>query len=182
MKSMINKRQRIVGMLLLTMLSGSLKAASVSLVATSNTSDVDVGDQVTFNVMMDFSTGSGLFTLGGGFDIVFDSNAVLFTGLTSANLGDPRMGRNPDVSAGLLESWAFADFDGLVGPALVGSVQFEVLSTMGASTSIATRATNGIAGPFVSEAVFLNNLLAVDYNSLEITRSFPELMFTDGFE
>ncbi len=160
-------------------------AASISLIATSNTSDTQPGDIVSLDVVMDFTTNnSGLgsdITLGGGFDIAFDSTALRFVGLSSANLGDPGFGRDPDLLDGLLESWGFADFNGLTGPALVGSVRFEVLSTMGPNTIVATQATAGIAGPFVSGVDFIT-ILDVDYDMVEITRLFDEVMFADGFE
>ena len=181
-------RSRLIQIAGLSLLLASLgaHAASITLVATSQIADVDVGDLVTFDVMMDFSTDdNGLgddVTLGGGFDIAFDSTALEFVSLNDAGLGDPAFSREPDVLPGLLQSWVFAEFNGLSGPALVGSVQFRVLATMGATTNVSTQATGGIGGPFVSGVEFFT-LLNVDFNSVELTRtSTPDLIFADGFE
>ena len=164
---------RLAGALLTLCIMAGANAASISLVATSPTAGLLPGDIVSFDVVMDFTTDdNGLgsdITLGGGFDIVFDESFLQFEGLSNAGLGDPAFGRDPDVLPGLLESWGFADFNGLTGPALVGSVQFSVLATGPASSFVSTAPTNGIAGPFVSAVDFIS-ILNVDYNSIEVTR------------
>ena len=120
-----------LGLLLSIAVAPAAEAGRVSLVPTTPTSDLMAGETVSFDVMMDFTTDdSGLgsdATLGGGFDIDFDPTALRFDGLADAGLGDPGFGRDPDILSGLLESWGFASFNGLTGPALVGSVSFIVL-------------------------------------------------------
>jgi cysteine-rich repeat protein len=129
------------------------------------------GDPVTFDVIIDFSAEGG--TLGGGFDVVFDPAALAFVGLTSTDPADttfdPAFGRDPDFLSGLLQSWAVGNFNGITGPALVGSVQFQVLPTMGAATIVAVTPTMGIAGPWVSATDFVT-ILNPDYNQVEVRK------------
>ena len=188
MKKMLGRNVVMTSGLALALICASAvaNAASVFLVPTTPYEGARPGDQITFDVMMDFSTDdNGLgddVTLDGGFDIAFDSTALEFVSLNDAGLGDPAFSREPDVLPGLLQSWVFAEFNGLSGPALVGSVQFRVLATMGATTNVSTQATGGIGGPFVSGVEFFT-LLNVDFNSVELTRtSTPDLIFADGFE
>jgi len=164
--------KKILAAAVLMCLMSGAQAASILLVATSNIVDVGVGDLVTFDVWMDFSTNdNGLgsdITLGGGFDIIFNPFALQFQSFTNESIGDPNFGRDPDIFAGLLESWGFGDFAGLTGPALVGTVQFSLLATAPASTFVSTGPTSGIAGPFVSGVDFFT-ILNVDYSSIEVT-------------
>lgn len=164
-------KQALVALSLL--LAANANAASIFLVPTSPTQNVGPGDFVTFDVVMDFSTDTnGLgsdITLGGGFDITWDPSILQFEGLVNAGLGDPSFGRDPDILPGLLESWGFAEFNGLTGPALVGSVEFSVLPGPAGSTFVSTGPTSGIAGPFVSGVDFVT-ILTVDFNSVEVSR------------
>lgn len=157
--------RKIIGALALMGLMASANAASISLVPTSSVDGVAPGDIVSFDVIMDFTDQS---TIGGGFDIVFDETALMFVGLNNAQLGDPSFGRDPDVLPGLLESWAFANFNPLTGPDLVGSVQFQVLSGFVGVTTVATQATSGIGGPFVDGTDFVS-LIDVQYNSVDVS-------------
>lgn len=157
---------KISAAIMLISLVSSVNAASVSLVPTSNVNNVLANDIVAFDIIMDFTD---IPTLGGGFDVAFDSAFLQFESYTSAGLGDPDFGRDPDIMAGLLESAAFGDFNGLSGPALVGSVNFSVLPALGDGlTSIMTQATNGIGGPFVSAIDFVS-IIPVTYNRVDIT-------------
>jgi hypothetical protein len=144
-------------------------AQSISLVPTSAVDNVNNGDTVSFNVVMDFS-GYPNGTLGGGFDINFDSSALQFGGLTRNVVGDPAFGRDPDIFDGLLESWAHGDFNGLPAFAVLGNVWFQVLPTMGASTAVSTSATNGVAGPWIDGTDFVT-LIPVVYNEILVTRA-----------
>lgn len=147
-------------------------AASILLTPGSNITDVRAGDLVTFDIVMDFSTdtvGLGIdTTLGGAFNVVFDPNALEFEFLFNAEIGDPLFGRDPDILPGLLESWGFADFDGLTGPSHVGRVVFSVLPAAPASTFVALEMANGLGGPFVSAIDFIT-IVPVEFNSLEVT-------------
>lgn len=138
------------GILLGTMAVGS-QAASLSLVYTgaSPVNDDDaiiaqVNDILTFDIVMDFTDEP---TIGGGFDIVFDTSVFAFDSFVNNEIGEDGFGRDPDVMSGLLESWAFGGFAGLSGPDIVGSVSFVYLGGFG---EIQLTATSGIGGPFVS--------------------------------
>jgi hypothetical protein len=140
------------GMLLGAMAVGS-HAASLSLVYTgANPIDDDnavvaqINDVLTFDIVMDFTDDP---TIGGGFDVVFDTSVFAFDSYTNNDIGEDGFGRDPDVMSGLLESWAFGGFAGVGGPDIVGSVSFVYLGGIG---EILLTATSGIAGPFVSLA------------------------------
>ncbi len=167
-------KQRLSIVLILTgLLAAGLpaqsNASSASLMPTTATSNLLNGDVVSLDVAIDFSDMHG--TLGGGFDVRWDPTALGFLGLTSAGLGDPAFRRDPDILNGLLESWAVADFSGIIS-GQVGSMQFEVLPSMGLSTIIAVAPTNGIGGPWVSLVESIT-ILHPDYNSIELTRVIP---------
>ncbi|MFK7888142.1 MAG: hypothetical protein AB8G16_14880 [Gammaproteobacteria bacterium] len=155
-------------------LSGlSAHAASISLVPTSATTALSAGDIVDFDVVMDFSTNdSGLgsdITLGGGFDLLWDPAAMTFHGLTLSGIDENDFAPgDPDIFPGLAFNWSFGVFGGISGPALVGTISFEVLAGAPATSMISGRGTDGIGGPFVSALDFVT-LLDVNYNAVEIT-------------
>jgi len=159
---------RGIGALLLFGLVSSVSAQSIFLTPTGAVDNVNNGDTVSFNIVMDFS-GYPNGTLGGGFDINFDSSALQFGGFTRLVVGDPAFGRDPDVFDGLLESWALGDFNGLPTSALLGNVWFQVLPTMGASTTVSTSPTSGVAGPWVDGTDFVT-LIPVVYNQITVAR------------
>ena len=172
---MTTKVIRGIAALLFTITLSQANAASISLVPTGPTTSILPGDLVQFDVVMDFTTDdNGLgsdITLGGGFDVTFDNSLLSFVSLTNSCIGDVAFCRDPDVLPGRLESWGFADFNGVTGPAQVGSVQF-LVSGLGSSL-VSTAATSGIAGPFVSGVDFVT-ILNVDYNSVAVsTRTTP---------
>ncbi len=164
---MTNLRMAFVTALLLC--AGSANAAFINLVPTTPVTDVNTGDLVSFDVVMDFTDYTN-GTLGGGFDIFFDSLSLQFVSLVNNMVGDPGFGRDPDILDGLLESWGVGDFNGIFGFNVLGSVVFQVLDTMGASTVLGTQATNGIAGPWVDGTTFVD-LIPVDYGVVEVTRA-----------
>lgn len=157
---------------ILTSLAAVAQSASISLVPTSNTIQTSPGDVVSFDVVMDFTTdNNGLgsdITLGGGYDVIWDPAALVFVNLTTPQIGDPCICRPPDVVPGLVESWSFSDFNGLVGPMVVGRINFEVRPGAPASSFVMTGPTNGISGPFVSGVDYVT-LLDVDFNAIEVT-------------
>ena len=165
-RTMTKLRMAFVTALLLC--AGSANAAFINLVPPTPVSDVNTGDLLSFDVVMDFSDYPN-GTLGGGFDIFFDSLALQFVSLVNNMVGDPGFGRDPDILDGLLESWGVGDFNGIFGINVLGSVVFEVLPTMGASTFLGTQATNGVAGPWVDGADFIS-LIDVEYGEVEVTR------------
>ena len=136
-------------LLLLGLVSNTWAAGYFGLQPTSPTRDLVNDQTVNFDVIFSFQADGG--TLGGGFDVVFDPTALEFVGLTSAGLGDPAFGRDPDILPGRLSSWAIGDFNG-ISSGVVGSMQFKVLATHGATTVVGVIPTDGIAGPWVSAA------------------------------
>lgn len=165
------KKFRIAGAVVLAVLLSPLaaNAAFINLVPTSAIDAVNDGDTLTFDVVMDFTDYTN-GTLGGGFDIFFDSTALQFESFfRDPSIGDPSLSRDPDILDGLLESWAVADFGGLMPVNLLGNVVFTVLSTMGPSTQLGTQATNGIGGPWVDGTTFVD-LIPVDYGVVDVLR------------
>lgn len=142
-------RARCVCVVLLLALASSTQAASVSLVPTASVDEVLPGDFITFNVVMDFS---GETTLGGGYDITYDSGDLVFTGfiLDPGAVGDSFFSRSPDSLTDRLESAAIGEFSGLTGPTTIGEATFQVQPGIGSSTVVALTATNGVAGPWVA--------------------------------
>ena len=165
---MTKTRMAFVAALLLC--AGTVNAAFINLVPTTPVSDVNDGDLLSFDVVMDFSDLPNGGTIGGGFDIFFDSGALQFVSLVNNMIGDPGFGRDPDILDGLLESWAIAAFNGITGVNVLGSVVFEVLNTMGDSTILGTQATEGIGGAWVDGTDFVS-LIDVEYGAVEVTRA-----------
>jgi hypothetical protein len=159
-------------------LSSSASASSVFLVPTSNSFNLADGNIISFDVVIDFTDDSG--TLGGGLDISFDSSAVSLFSLTRAPLGDPASSRDLDD---LLESLAIGNFSPIspYQPEVIGSLEFVVLPTMGANTTVTIGAASGIAGPCVSGLDFVT-FLNPDYNQDELSTSGTPPVFMDGFE
>lgn len=166
---------------MLLVLPSGVFASSVILVPTTNTTFLTDSNIVSFDVVVDFQDTGG--TLGGGLDIVFDPNALSVFGVNNAGVGDPAFFRLPDVLAGLLESWAIGQFDAIsdAQTEIIGSVQFQVLPSMGADSVVSISATSGIGGPWVSGVDFLS-LLSPTYNQVLLSRSDGQDIFMHGFE
>ena len=98
-----------------------------------------VGATVDLALWMDFSDDP---TLGGGVDLVFDAT-LLQPGGFSFDAGfadDPAFRRLPDAGAGVLSGLAFGHFNGLPGPARVGSYSLQVLAPGLATLTLAVNA------------------------------------------
>lgn len=144
------------------------QAAFITLTPTTAVLDVNDGDTIVFDITMDFTSEP---TIGGGFDIAFDATALQLQSYNRFDVGDPILGRDPDNLAGLLSGWAFYAFNGVSGPALIGNVTFQVLTSMGVGTSVSTQANaSGITGSFISATNFID-ILDVTFNSIDITRA-----------
>jgi hypothetical protein len=129
---------------------------------------------VTIDLRMDFTQEA---TLGGGTDITFDPTRLTYVGFTfdSALGDDPAFRRVPDLqSPGLLNALAFGSFDGLTGPARVGTFTFQATSTQG-TTSLTMDADepDGEAGPFVSFVTFQE--MAVVFTGASVTVGGPNI-------
>jgi hypothetical protein len=171
----------VIFVVVLALLSpANLLAASLYLIRTDNNIPADIGESVDVDVFMGFFDEA---TIGGGFDLVFDSSELGFDSWNSAAIGDPFFQWAPDILDGILFNSAFGDFNGLFGSHLVATVSFLVLNTanIGGSTVVQLRATSGSAGPFISYNTF--QPMAVEFGSLTIQLGAqPEVIFKNSFE
>ncbi|WP_239058978.1 PEP-CTERM sorting domain-containing protein [Colwellia sp. Arc7-D] len=162
------KRIKITSVLVLALLMSpfAAQAGFITLSPTTIVTNLNDGDFITMDILIDFTAEP---TIGGGFDIVFDPLALGFQNLLIPPFADPLFFRPPDLFPGLLSGWAFGDFNGLTGSAVLGSITFQVLSTMGASTSVSTQENLFPVGPFVSAVTF--RPMPVTFNSIDLTRA-----------
>lgn len=145
--------------LLLIATTGAANAASLSLSPPS--ADSTLGSLVSFDVIMDFSD---VTTIGGGFDIAFDSSALQFVEWAANPVGDPGFAREPDVLDGLLSGIAVGDFrSGITGVQNLGAVTFRVI---GDSSFVALMDTASVAGPWVDFNTFA--VISVDYTGAAV--------------
>lgn len=156
--------------------AGITQAAEVSLTPTTDMSSLKPGDQIELNIHIDFSDIGG--TLGGGFDLVFDSSVLALSNITDSTPGDPDFSRMPDERGGHLESWSVGAWQGFPGAALLGTVTLEVLPTIRSETTIQLQATSGMGGPWVSLQDNVS-LIQPDYGSVKV---ISVTVFSDGFE
>ncbi len=166
----IMKKTKIFYILLLGLMLSpfAAHAALITLSPTSPVLAVNDGDTISFDVEMDFTE----ITLGGSFDIAYDQTALQLQSFNRLDVGDPGFGRDPDILAGLLSGWALGDFSGITGQQLLGSVSFQVLSSMGATTAVSGQDTLSVAGPFFDAGTF--QVLPVTYNSVSINRAITQ--------
>ncbi|MEL7450701.1 MAG: cohesin domain-containing protein, partial [Pseudomonadota bacterium] len=126
---------------------GTAKATSISL--TPQVSNAAVGDIVAFEIIADFRD---VILLGGPFDVHFDPDALGFVSWTASFPGDPGFSRDPDVLNGLLEGFAFGDFNGISGLWNLGVLEFEVLAA--GTSKITPSDSSSLAGPFIDAITF----------------------------
>jgi hypothetical protein len=146
--------------------AGTLVAPNVSLLPA--TQNVAPNGSVSLELWMDFTEDP---TIGGGVDTTFDASRLTFVSFTfDPALGDdPAFRRQPNLEApGQLNALAFGHFDGLTGPARVGTFVFNTLGTLG-TTAITNESDepNGPAGPFVSAITF--GPIDVTFNNATVT-------------
>ena len=159
----------VSGTLLGLSITSMAQAASVSL--TPQTNSIAVGDNISIDLMVDFSSEP---TLGGGIDVFYDSSRLDFVSFTFdssfESLIDPFMSCpsagicDPISSAGSIENIAFGNFGGIGGTFLVGTFTFDALSSGQALFS--TQANTTLGGPFVSSTTF--EPMSVTYNGTSI--------------
>lgn len=164
--------KKVIGAAALMGMMASANAASLSLVYTGDNMIADDGaimaangDMLTFELIMDFS-GDGEITLGGGFDINFDTAGLQFVSYDSAGLGEASFGRDPDVEDGRLFSGGFGAFAGLTGPDLVATITFMAQGAPG-DYNVSPSGTTGIAGPFISAIDFIS-IIEPDFNGADV--------------
>jgi hypothetical protein len=135
----------VVAAIMLVAMSTGVEAASISL--TPNSTSALIGQLISLDINMDFRDAP---TLGGGIDVTFNPALLRFDGFVAAPLGDPSLANAPTlVAPGVLSSLGFADFGGLTGPALVGTLTFAALALGNATISLAAD-VGGAYGPFFS--------------------------------
>ncbi len=164
-------RHLILTAALCVALGPGANAASISLIYTGDRPisdgfiDAPPGTILTFEVLMDFTD---LPTFGGGFDVIFDSDRAQFDSLVNFDIGNPEFSRDPDIMDGLLESWGFASFSTIAGPAIVGTLTFTVLpDVLTGPGFIALGPTSGPGGPFICNLGDCISYIDVEYNSIE---------------
>ncbi|MFK8014667.1 MAG: VPLPA-CTERM sorting domain-containing protein, partial [Gammaproteobacteria bacterium] len=169
MMNMKTKATRVICAMALTGLIASAQAASVSVVYTGSN---DVGDDgavmgvpgevLTFDLVMDFSD---RITLGGGFDVTWNSGGLTFVEYASAGLGDPNFGRDPVLQNGRLFNGAVGNFNGLtVGT--IATISFTIVGTPGLFL-IRPSGTDGDSGPWIDGVTFVDTIIP-DYNSAAV--------------
>ena len=109
------------------LLAASTAASAASISALPVQGTIAIGDTVTIQLAGDFRS---LSTLGGGFDVFFDSSHLGFVsfGFSDGLLDEPTLRRNPDVLDGELNGIAFGHFDGIGGVFELAIIQFQVLA------------------------------------------------------
>lgn len=119
--------------------SNVASAASISIVPGLNT--VRLGESVNLDLLMDFSDGA---TTGGGIDIYFNTSALHFSQFTFASgfPTDPAITHAPELAGDHLDALAFGNFDGISGPAKIGTLTLDALSV--GSFDITLAATNNM--------------------------------------
>jgi hypothetical protein len=158
-----------VGGLLMAAVSNT-QAASISL--NPLTSQVQVGNSFSVELLMNFSDEA---TLGGGLDVNYDSTYADFVSFTFnssfLSMSDPYMtcpgsGACPPVDQfNSVQNIAFGNFAGIGGTFTIGTLVFTALNS--GSISLATAATTGVAGPFVSAITYVP--MDVTFNGASIS-------------
>ncbi len=174
-------KQYLVAFTLCSM-AGASHAASVSIQPSSSVvGSVLQGNYFQVDIYMDFSDDP---TIGGGFDILFDSSLVSYVNgsflidseLTSdpaltrdGNLASPAANQvDVDVAGGKIVGAAFGDLIGLSGPSLVGSLTF--LAENPGLAGFALAATeNPAVGNFVSTFTLEEQMVNFSGSSVQIS-------------
>ena len=145
-----------------------VSAANISLIPLQST-EVTVGQTVSFDVVFDFTDVLWMGVIGGGFDISFDPVALALEEIEFDFIADPMFFSSPTINDGLIESWGLGDFAGLPATGRFGTVTFVVLESMGPTTTLMGQPTTGNAGPWVC-AIDFACFVDVTYNEVALTR------------
>ncbi|MFK8016595.1 MAG: VPLPA-CTERM sorting domain-containing protein [Gammaproteobacteria bacterium] len=162
--------KKMIGAVALMGLMASANAASVSLIYTGG-NDIDDdgailaagGDVLSFDLVMDFTD---RITLGGGFDVNWDTAGLGNVEYTSAGFGDPSFGRDPVMEDGRLFNGAVGNFNGLT-EGTIASISFTVIGTEG-DFAIAPSGTDGDSGPWIDGITFVDVIENVEYNGANV--------------
>lgn len=155
-----------------SVLCGSAWAASITLVPSST--NVQVGDTVTVDIVMDFSdvyTG-GNGTVGGGLDVTFDNSLLTYGSYAAGSTADSGFRRNPDVSGNKLVGIAaggLGEDDGTnSSPALGATDTIGTLTFTAADVGTATLSAADNVSPAGGFYSFQNQPISVTYNGASI--------------
>ena len=121
-----------------------------------------VGEAFSIDLIMDFSS---VVTIGGGIDVVYNTDLLSFVDWTPNPVGDPGFARPPDVLDGLLSGISVGDFDGLTGVFNLGTLQFQRVAE--GTDQIDPRDSDSITGPFLDADTF--EVVPVVYTGTEVT-------------
>lgn len=178
--------RKMIGAAALMGVMASANAASISLVYTGGASlgtDTDgaalaaVGDVLSFDIVADFTDQP---TIGGGWDIAFNSDAFAYgeytldpTGLGPGVL-DPGFSSAPCTTTtcedpGVLLSAAFGNFNGYGLDAVVASITFTAVAEGDINFVLSDNILP--AGSFIDAATFAE--IAVDYSNQATARVVP---------
>ncbi|MFK8014668.1 MAG: hypothetical protein AB8G17_04455 [Gammaproteobacteria bacterium] len=165
----MNKKKIFLASILMAAM-GVANAASVSLIYTGNNAiDEDgairanSGDVLSFDLVMDFGH---QITLGGGFDVNWDTGGFGNPEYTRANFGDPLFARDPVVQDGRLFNGAVGSFDGLtIGT--IASISFTVIGTEG-EFGMTPSGTDGDSGPWIDGILNWDEPIVPDYNGVTV--------------
>lgn len=158
----------LVAILALIGASVGAQAASISITQVNSSGQgdpeiivPDANGLFTLSVVMDFTDNP---TIGGGFDLVYDSEVFELDQLTNNGIGGPIFtGGEPDFLDGVVFNWHFGSFNPITGPDEVGTVTFRYL---GGAGTISLRPTDGISGPFIASD-FVSQI-DVEYNAMRV--------------
>jgi len=156
------KLQTIFATAILFAMSVSANAVSISLVylGANNLDDdgailAQAGDVLEFDLVMDFTSHP---TIGGGFDVSWDTANFNFNNFTSAGLGNPDFYREPVVRDGLLFNGGDGDLNG-ISQGVIATMSF---TYFGGEGSISPSATTGTSGPWI-DAIDFAGTIEPDY-------------------
>ena len=123
---------------------------------------VQVGDQITFHVMMDFT---GTPTSGGTFDVRYDPEALLLQDFEVMYTGP--LGDGPNFEHGLFENWSIASISPLPPVAQLGRLTFLVRPGMCGSSAVMVLP----AGDWITPIAFGNvqTINGIDYDNSVLT-------------
>lgn len=165
-----NKKMQIkslVGICLFCLVySTALNAASI--VVAPNFSSVRLGESVSLDLVMDFSD---VATMGSGLDLFFDTSALHFSGFTFAPSlpTDPAFTHVPVLRGNHLEALAFGSFEGISGPATIGTLTLDALSVGRFDITLALTQSQLWGDGFYNAADF--SPIVVDFGSATVNVS-----------
>ncbi len=160
--------KRMIHVAVATGLLGAFGTANaVSITAVADTTDVTGLGQVSVQFFGDFSDDP---TVGGSFDILFNSADLAVADYSQAAVGDPGFLVPGAVTDGNIVGTGFGDFNGVGGAGfLIATVVFDIINQTFASTDISMATGTGGGGGFFSAVTFAEQV--VDYNGVTLNQA-----------